>query len=81
MDRDGSRRVGDDPGRAARSFFTRSLYALPRSICRSYAAVRIVPPFSRGATSMDIVYLALLAVLVGLSAAYITLCAKLEDRK
>jgi hypothetical protein len=30
---------------------------------------------------MDIVYLALLAVLVGLSAAYITLCAKLEDRK
>jgi hypothetical protein len=30
---------------------------------------------------MDIVYLALLAVLVGLTAAYITLCVKLEDRK
>jgi hypothetical protein len=30
---------------------------------------------------MDIAYLALLAVLVGLTAAYIGLCAKLEDRK
>ncbi len=30
---------------------------------------------------MDIVYLALLAVLAGLTAAYIRLCAKLEDRK
>jgi hypothetical protein len=30
---------------------------------------------------MDFVYLALLAVLVGLTAAYLRLCAKLEDRK
>lgn len=30
---------------------------------------------------MDIAYLALLAVLVGLAVAYIRLCAKLEDRK
>lgn len=30
---------------------------------------------------MDLVYLVLLAVLVGLSAAYIRLCASLEDRK
>jgi hypothetical protein len=30
---------------------------------------------------MDIVYLALLAVLIGLTAGYIYLCAKLEDRK
>ena len=30
---------------------------------------------------MDFVYLALLAVLVGLTAAYLHLCAKLEDRK
>lgn len=30
---------------------------------------------------MDIVYLLLLAVVVGLTAAYILLCAKLEDRK
>jgi hypothetical protein len=31
--------------------------------------------------AMDIAYLALLAVLVGLTAGYIRLCAKLEDRK
>ena len=30
---------------------------------------------------MDIAYLALLAILVGLSTAYVYLCAKLEDRK
>ena len=30
---------------------------------------------------MDIAYLALLGILVGLTAAYIRLCAKLEDRK
>jgi hypothetical protein len=30
---------------------------------------------------MDFVYLALLAVLTGLTAAYIYLCSKLEDRK
>ena len=30
---------------------------------------------------MDFLYLALLAVLIGLSAAYIRLCTKLEDRK
>jgi hypothetical protein len=30
---------------------------------------------------MDIAYLALLAILVGLTAAYIHLCAKLADRK
>ncbi len=30
---------------------------------------------------MDIAYLALLALLVGLTAAYLLLCAKLEDRK
>jgi hypothetical protein len=30
---------------------------------------------------MDFLYLALLAVLTGLTAAYIHLCAKLEDRK
>jgi len=30
---------------------------------------------------MDIAYLALLAVLIGLTAGYICLCAKLEDRK
>ena len=30
---------------------------------------------------MDFVYLALLAILIGLTAAYIRLCAKLEDRK
>jgi len=30
---------------------------------------------------MDIAYLLLLVVLVGLTAAYIHLCAKLEDRK
>ncbi len=30
---------------------------------------------------MDIAYLALIAVLVGLTAAFIGLCAKLEDRK
>ena len=29
---------------------------------------------------MDIAYLALLAVLVGLTALYLRLCAKLEDR-
>lgn len=32
-------------------------------------------------TLMDIAYLGLLAVLIGLTAAYIVLCAKLEDRK
>ena len=31
--------------------------------------------------AMDIAFLALLAVLVGLTAAYIMLCARLEDRK
>jgi hypothetical protein len=30
---------------------------------------------------MDIVYITLLAVLVGLTAGYLHLCAKLEDRK
>jgi len=30
---------------------------------------------------MDLAYLALLAVLVGLTAAYLFLCAKLEGRK
>ena len=30
---------------------------------------------------MDLAYLGLLAVLVGLTAAYLHLCAKLEDRK
>jgi hypothetical protein len=30
---------------------------------------------------MDIAYIALLAVLVGLTAGYLHLCAKLEDRK
>ena len=30
---------------------------------------------------MDIAYLALLALLVSLTAAYLLLCAKLEDRK
>jgi hypothetical protein len=30
---------------------------------------------------MDIPYLALLLVLIGLTAGYIRLCAKLEDRK
>lgn len=30
---------------------------------------------------MDIVYLALLAVLVGVTAAYLHLCGTLEDRK
>jgi hypothetical protein len=30
---------------------------------------------------MDFVYLALLAVLVGLTAAYLLLCSKLEDRR
>jgi hypothetical protein len=30
---------------------------------------------------MDIAYLVLLAVLIGLTAGYIYLCAKLEDRK
>jgi len=30
---------------------------------------------------MDIAYIALLAVLVGLTAGYLLLCAKLEDRK
>jgi len=30
---------------------------------------------------MDLAYLALLAVLVGATAAYLHLCAKLEDRK
>jgi hypothetical protein len=30
---------------------------------------------------MDIAYLALLAVLVGMTAAYLHLCGKLEDRK
>ncbi len=30
---------------------------------------------------MDIAYLLLLAVLIGLTAGYIYLCAKLEDRK
>jgi hypothetical protein len=32
-------------------------------------------------THVDIAYLALLAVLVGMTAGYIVLCAKLEDRK
>ena len=30
---------------------------------------------------MDLAYLALLAILVGLTAAYLHLCAQLEDRK
>ena len=30
---------------------------------------------------MDIAYLMLLAVLIGLTAGYVHLCAKLEDRK
>ena len=30
---------------------------------------------------MDVVYLVLLAVLVGLSAGYLLLCARLEDRR
>jgi hypothetical protein len=30
---------------------------------------------------MDFAYLALLAILVGLTAAYLVLCAKLEERK
>jgi hypothetical protein len=30
---------------------------------------------------MDIVYILLLAVLVGLTAGYVYLCARLEDRK
>ena len=34
-----------------------------------------------GGTFMDIAYLALLVILVGLTAAYVYLCASLEDRK
>jgi hypothetical protein len=38
-------------------------------------------PAIQEAHVMDFVYIALLAVLTGLTAGYIHLCAKLEDRK
>jgi len=49
-----------------------------RAICAHlYRAARS----PNGSHVMDITYLALLAVLVGLTAAYLHLCARLEDRK
>jgi hypothetical protein len=58
----------------------RSLRAASASIYAPYASALIVPPFFRG-RAMDIVYLLLLVVLVGLTAGYIRLCERLEDRK
>jgi len=58
----------------------RFLRTRSRSLCALYAPPPIVPAVPEG-TRMDIAYLVLLAVLVGLTAGYIRLCAKLEERK
>jgi hypothetical protein len=48
-----------------------------RAICAS--AHRVA--HSEGATTMDFLFLGLLAALTGLTAAYVRLCAKLEERR
>jgi len=61
--------------------FTRFLYHHGNSIRVAYASAFILATLQTGVRVMDVVYLFLLAILIGLSAGYLLLCAWLEDHR
>ncbi len=62
------------------AIFTRSLSAQGDFLRRSYARKHRVTAVLTRAAAMDALYLLLLIALVGSTAAFLRLCARLEDR-
>ncbi|GAA0714745.1 hypothetical protein GCM10009105_19580 [Dokdonella soli] len=59
----------------------RLLCSRANSLRAAYAATPIVVPLRSRGYVVDIVYLILLVVLVGLTASYLWLCGRLEERR
>jgi hypothetical protein len=66
---------------AAPAIFTRFLYRSRKSLRLSYARIPKVATVPTRVVAMDIFYLLLLVALIGSTAAFLRLCARLEDRK
>ncbi len=61
--------------------FTRFLCRRCKSLRVSYAPIPRVATFPHGLAVMDFFYLLLLVLLIGATAAFLRLCARLEERK
>jgi hypothetical protein len=64
-----------------RVIFTQFLQPTRESLRVSYARIPKVAAFPNGRFIMDLFYLLLLVLLIGATAAFLRMCARLEDRK